>query len=90
MKIVFRTLAFHLIMIIVFAWSYFYLSDRFESSEHTHYNNVVDFLLLSTTIQAGVGISNLYPVSLSSKLVMIIQQFIMMSTHIFTLYVFTI
>ena len=50
----------------------------------------VDFLLLSTTIQAGVGISDLYPLSYYSKLVVIIQQMLMLFTHVITLYIFTL
>lgn len=50
----------------------------------------VDYILLSTTIQAGVGISQLYPLSLYSKFVLITQQLFMLFTHIITLYIFTL
>ena len=50
----------------------------------------MDFFLLSTTIQAGVGISDLYPITFYSKIVMIIQQFLVISAHVFTLYIFTL
>lgn len=50
----------------------------------------VDYILLSTTIQAGVGISQLYPLSLYSKITLITQQLFMLFTHIITLYIFTL
>jgi hypothetical protein len=51
---------------------------------------VIDYLLLSTTIQAGVGISDLYPLSYYSKIAIIIQQILMLFTHVITLYIFTL
>jgi hypothetical protein len=50
----------------------------------------IDFLFLSTTIQAGVGYSEIYPMDDTAKLFMIIQQLLMISTNIFTIYIFTI
>ena len=90
MKIVFRTVLFHIICILVFTFIYSYISDHFESNnDNKKYNNFIDFLLFSTTIQAGVGISDLYPISLQSKIALIIQQIIMIMTHVFTIYMFT-
>ena len=93
MKLVLRTLIFHLISIIVFTYLYLHLSEDFQSinkERNNKYNSYLDCFLLSTTIQAGVGISDLYPNSYYSKIAVIIQQFLMMMTHIITLYVFTL
>lgn len=93
MKLVLRTLIFHLISIIAFAYIYFYLSEHFQSyneERNKQYTSCLDYFLLSTTIQVGVGISDLYPISQYSKIAVIIQQFIMLMTHIITLYVFTL
>jgi hypothetical protein len=49
-----------------------------------------DCLFLATTIQAGVGYSDLYPITDLSKIIMIIQQFIMISLNVFLLYIFTL
>lgn len=54
------------------------------------YSTFTDFLLLSTTIQAGVGISDLFPISFYGKIAVILQQFILIMTHVITLYVFTL
>jgi hypothetical protein len=50
---------------------------------------IIDFLLFSTTIQAGVGINELSPISILGKVMMIIQQLIMISINVLTIYVFT-
>jgi hypothetical protein len=49
-------------------------------------NTFLDFVLLSTTIQSGVGISNMYPLNSIGKIIMIFQQLIMMSANLFALY----
>jgi hypothetical protein len=100
MKIVIRTVVFHIVCIIIFASIYSSYSHDFKSLDSELYNkksnkydekrNFLDFILLSTTIQAGVGMSEFFPSSPFTKITMIIQQFIMISTHVFTLYIFTL
>ena len=101
MKIVLRTLVFHFICIIIFAFLYKHLAiyfDHDKSKPNINKNinknidgeQMIDYLLLSVTIQAGIGFSDLYPISHLSKLVLMIHQFIVISTHVFTLYIFTI
>jgi len=101
MKIVIRTVVFHVICILLFALLYSTFSQDFGSLDDELYNEnsrnrrkekrgFLDFLLLSTTIQAGVGISEFFPSSSFTKIIMIIQQMIMISTHVFTLYFFTL
>jgi len=88
MKIVIRTAVFHFSCIIGFGILYFYLKDDFAEKEQVDLE-IIDYMLLSTTIQAGVGVSDLYPTSFYGKLTMIIQQLLMICTHIFTIYIFT-
>jgi len=93
MKLVIRTFIFHLLCIIVFSYLYFYLSEHFQNNKekkNERYNSYIDFFLLSTTIQAGVGISELFPISYYGKLAVIVQQFILILTHVITLYIFTL
>ena len=86
---------FHFICILVFALLYFNFKDSFgDENEELHknslkYESFMDFLLLSTTVQASVGVTGIYPVNDIGKVLMIIQQIIMMSTHFFTIYFFT-
>lgn len=92
MKLVLRTLVFHMLCIILFAFVYKNLSTHFDNDINTgKYNDtMIDFFLLSVTIQAGIGLSDIYPISVLSKLVLMLHQFIVISTHVFTLYIFTI
>ena len=89
MKIVFRTVTFHIICILIFAVLYLQFENEFSSVDNNLNNknkNFLDFFLFSTTIQAGVGISEFYPSSYLTKILMITQQILMITTHVFTLY----
>ena len=91
MKIVIRTVCFHFLCIVSFALLYYYLKvDLAEKDHETDELKVIDYVLLSTTIQAGVGVSDLYPTNFYGKLAMMIQQLIMVCTHVFTIYIFNI
>jgi len=90
MKLVIRALIFHILCIIVFAIIYTRLNEGFHLTEPHDKKGFVDFILLSTTIQAGVGISDLYPLSYYSKIAVIIQQMLMLFTNVITLYIFTL
>jgi hypothetical protein len=89
MKLVIRTVIFHIACIIFFAFIYSELSKQFHIMDEDK-KSFLDFFLLSTTIQAGVGISDLYPLSYYTKVVVIIQQMLMLFTHVITLYIFTL
>ena len=94
MRRVVQTLATHLFFILFFALFYYYFSIHFNNNKLQHKNeseveSIIDFLLFSTTIQAGVGISDILPTSVYGKLFMIIQQLIMISINVITIYVFT-
>ena len=91
MKLVIRTFVFHVLCIIVFTYLYLYLAEHFKEITDTKIDKTfIDFLLLSSTIQAGVGISELLPITYYSKITVVIQQILMLFTHIITLYVFTL
>jgi hypothetical protein len=87
MKIVIRTVLFHFLCILLFAFFYYNYKEHYiHNLKHTY----LDYLLLSTTIQAGVGISDIYPITTSGRIIMISQQLIMIMTHVFTLYIFNL
>jgi len=90
MKTVIRTVFFHFLCIIFFGILYFYLKNHFEKNKEHEELTIIDYMLLSTTIQAGVGISDIYPISFYSKITMIIQQILMICTHVFTIYILNI
>lgn len=95
MKLVFRTLYFHLFCIIFFAFLYYFFrkdfkEDKEEAPAEQDKITIIDSILLSTTVQAGVGISNVYPQNFYGKIILIIQQMILIMTHLITIYIFTI
>ena len=64
--------------------------NKFEQyTRESTIDSIIDFFLFSTTIQAGVGISEILPISVYGKILMIIQQLIMISISVITIYVFT-
>jgi hypothetical protein len=98
MRRVVKTLAIHLFCIIFFAFFYYYFSTHFDNDDkqNKYYNRkttnleaLIDFFLFSTTIQAGVGISDIIPISVYGKMLIIMQQLIMISISVITIYVFT-
>ena len=95
MKRVVQTLTIHFFCILFFAFFYYYFSTHFDNNKQTYYNresiidSAIDFFLLSTTIQAGVGVSDMFPISVYGKLLLISQQLIMISISVITIYIFT-
>jgi hypothetical protein len=89
MKIVIRTVFFHILCIIIFGFLYYYFREDFKTQVKEEFT-VLDYLFLSTTIQASVGLTDIYPIAFYGKLIMIIQQLVMIMTHVFTIYIFTI
>ena len=90
MKLAIRTVCFHFLCILVFGILYYNLQADFDHGALHERKSILDFVLLSTTIQASVGISDIYPITNVAKIVMISQQIIMIMTHVFTLYFFNL
>jgi hypothetical protein len=96
-----KTLSAHLFFILLFAVFYSYFSTHFNNNHHrfnkiNNYNSeskmklsIVDFFLFSTTIQTGVGLTDILPISVYGKIFMIIQQLIMISINVITIFIFT-
>ena len=87
--VVFKYVCVRLSWCDVFGLLYYYFRDDFKTQVKEEFT-VLDYLFLSTTIQAGVGISDIYPITTYGKIAMITQQFIMIMTHVFTIYVFNL
>ena len=91
MKIVIRTVFFHFLCIAGFGMLYSNFKEHFEKNIETEQKlGYIDYMLLSTTIQAGVGISDMYPISFYGKIIMIAQQLLMICTHVFTIYILNV
>ena len=90
MKLAIRTVCFHFLCILIFGIIYYNIQYQFQHNDEQKRQSILDYILLSTTIQAGVGFSDIYPTTSFSKLVMISQQILMIMTHVFTLYFFNL
>lgn len=90
MKIAIRTVFFHFLCILIFGFVYYNIQNHFHRNSSQERETFLDYILLSTTIQAGVGISHIYPNTNFAKIILILQQIIMIMTHVFTLYFFNL
>jgi hypothetical protein len=92
MKIVVRSLLSHIIFIFLFSLIYFLFKEGFVNDINTKNNKIeyLDTLLLSASIESGTGFSGISPVSNTCKFIIIIQEFIMVSVYVLTLYHFTL
>jgi hypothetical protein len=80
-----------MICILSFATIYYNLADSFDDTNENKRNKTfLDYIMLAVTIQCGVGYSFLDPTTHVSKLALIMQQLIMISTNVLTIYVFTL
>jgi hypothetical protein len=88
MKLAIRTVCFHFLCILIFGIIYYNIQYQFQHKDDQKRESILDFILLSTTIQAGVGFTDIYPITNLSKITMLLQQILMIMTHVFTLYFF--
>ena len=88
MKLVIRTVCFHFACIIVFAMAYYYFKHQLASNSKENFS-IMECIFLSTTIQAGVGITDIIPTAVHTQALMMSQQLIMIMANVFTVYIFT-
>lgn len=88
MKIVFITIVFHFLCILIFGMLYLYLKKEFINDNKNEIQ-LIDIIMFSTTIQAGVGVTKIFPNSFNSKLVTMIQQLIMICSYVIILFFIT-
>jgi hypothetical protein len=92
MKLVFRTVFFHFINIVIFSFLYFSYRDHFQPllTNDKSYKTYINFLNLSITTQAGIGMTDLVATTYTSKLLLMFQQIILILTQIITFYLFSL
>jgi len=88
MKIVIITIFFNFLCIFIFGMIYLYLKKEFINDNKNEIK-LIDIIMFSTTIQAGVGITKIFPNSFNSKLVTMIQQIIMICSYVIILFFIT-
>jgi hypothetical protein len=88
MLLIFKTALLQLSCIIIFAFIYYFNNIHFEYNEkEPRRDKFIDFLLLSTTIQASIGFSGINPITDLGKFIVIIHQMLVTFFHILTIYV---
>ena len=88
-----KTYIFQLLCILLFSILYWINSDGFQSefaNRRKQKITYLDHLFTAVTVQATVGYSELYPINTTAKILLMMQQFIMISSNILILYLFSI
>jgi hypothetical protein len=89
MKLVIRTVVFHIFCVAIFSYLYFIHKKEYDDKDAPKIN-YLDCLLLSTSIQAGVGLNVFDALTTMAKIIMLFQCVILLTIHVFTIYIFTI
>ena len=80
----------HILSIILFTFIYYSLPyGTYEFQVRDKIPNFWDFFNMSTTIQAGVGLTNLYPCNDFGLFITTVQQMMMLFKNVFILYYFS-
>jgi hypothetical protein len=85
MKRILKTLLFHLVCIIIFGIIYSQMSSHLKKDSDIEF---IDYFYLSTAIQSGTGFSQTYPNTVSSKLLVMFQELVMISGTLISLHIF--
>lgn len=93
MKVILHGVLFHLFCLVIFTYIYFLLYENaFENIIEEGRKNIpldvkiMDCFYFATTVEAGVGLSSLQPTTNLSKLLVCMQQILMIVANIFILY----
>ena len=89
MKKIYNSFLAHLFFTLFFSFIYLALDNNNFKKLSDPIPNYITFLNLSTTIQAGVGVTSLIPNSNLLELVMITQQLVSMGLNIIIYWYFT-
>jgi hypothetical protein len=76
--------------ILLFSLIYYSLLEHFTSSVKVHTLDYLDCLSLSTTIQAGIGLTNMQPKTDISIMLTTLHQIIMIISSIYIVFTFTV
>jgi hypothetical protein len=95
MKAIIQTVAFQLACVFLFSYIYWICIDDFVPATTNDKNknkqgNLIDCLYTSITIQSGVGYNGLDPINDRGKILLMIQQFVMICANVLILYLFSI
>lgn len=78
-----------LLLVLLFSLLYYSMLTQFKSSIDGHTLDYIDCVSLSTTIQAGIGLTNVQPQSQLSILLTTIQQMVAIISAAYIVFTFT-
>ena len=84
-----HVVSIQLLLIFVFSLVYYSILTHFKSSIERHNPDYLDCVSLSTTIQAGIGLSDLLPNTRVSIMLTTLQQFSVIISSIYIVFTFT-
>jgi hypothetical protein len=92
---VLNTLLFQLGCVLLFSYLYWKYIDDFVPAVTNDKNkkirgNLIDCFYTSITIQAGVGYKGLDPITDRAKMLLMVQQFVMICANVLIFYLFSI
>jgi hypothetical protein len=87
MRKIYKPILLKLCILIIFFIIYWVFNDHFVKPKDEE-TDVIDYFMLSTTIEAGVGVTQLSPATNFMKTILILQQLTMIGSSIFLVYIF--
>jgi len=85
-----KAIVIQISFIIVFSFIYYSIINDFKSVIDHHVIGYKDCVLISSTIQAGVGITNMLPLTQRSVAITVTQQILAIMASLYIVFTFTI
>lgn len=88
MNKIFIPILFKIFVLLLFFIIYWVYNEQINKPQDQQIN-VIDYFMLSTTIEAGVGVTNLSPKTNFMKIIFTLHQISMICSYIFVFYIFS-
>jgi hypothetical protein len=86
MELILKTLFYHLVCIILFGVIYSQMTAQLKKDKGDI--ELIDYFYLSTAIQSGTGFSQTVPGTTTTKMIVMLQEFLMISGTLISLHIF--
>jgi hypothetical protein len=87
MNKIFIPILLKIFVLLLFFIIYWVCNDQLTKPTNEN-TNVIDYFMLSTTIEAGVGVTNLSPKTNFMKIIFTLHQILMICSYLFLFYFF--
>lgn len=86
MELILKTLFYHLVCILIFGAIYSQMVGQLKKDKGDI--EMIDCFYLSTAIQSGTGFSQTVPDTTTTKMIVMLQEFLMISGTLISLHIF--